>query len=313
MKTVEITFIDHNETPHVLCYTIYKTRLADRWLEILEQNQLCHDKYIHTALYNSNGTDFESLYAQLVATISQINEEYDILLPVFSKSNIDTAYLNLLHSMFEQWGDRIPELEAKNTHTKTLQNNFYNLNELIHMCEHALRNSHSRFPVMSATFDYYPQTIFAPIEPLDLLSVTDQYDWGQLYLGYNTLGKDWLSTCGDNDTDLLSRDAVRPQIRFAAESWLYFGSAQENPASTASRFESWYYSLPTELQSKVPINDLSAMVLGRFLIGEVIINDYFLKYELERSRWKIPNSSCKKQWNNNVFSTFKKITRIRIL
>lgn len=313
MKKVEITVIDHNEIPHVLSYKIYNTRLANRWLEIIEQNQLYANKYIHTALYNSNGADFEFLRLQLVDTISQINAEYDILLPAFANSNITANHLNLLHGMFEHWGDRIPELEAKNIHTATLQENFYKLNELIHMCEFSLRNQSSLFPTMSATLDYYPQTIFAPIDPLDLLSVTDQYAWGQLYLGYNTLGKDWLSTCQDNDIDLLSRDAVRPQQRFAAESWLYFGSSQSNPVASAARFESWYYSLPPELQANVPVGDLSAMVLGRFLIGEIIINEYFLKYQPNFDKWLIPNSSCKKQWNNEVFSTFKKITGLKIL
>jgi hypothetical protein len=55
------------------------------------------------------------------------------------------------------------------------------------------------------------------------------------------------------------------------------------------------------------------MVLGRFLIGEIIINEYFLKYQPDLDQWKIPNSACKKKWNNEVFSTFKQITGLKIL
>jgi hypothetical protein len=313
MKSIEITFIDHNETFHVLRYQLYNTRLANRWLEIIKQNQLCQDKYIHSTLYNFKGTDLESLLLQISDNIKEINKEYDILLPPINESNTYTDYLNLLHSMFEHWGDRIPELEAKDIHTETLQKNFYKLNVLIHMCEGAVLNQSITFPRMSATLDYYPQTIFLPIESLDLLSVTDQHSWGQLYLGYNTLGKDWLSTCGDNDIDLLNRETVRPQKRFAAESWCYFGPSEPNPLETAAQFESWYYSLPIELQAKVPIDNLSAMVLGRFLIGEVAINDYFLNYEPYQRNWRIPNSACKRKWNDEVFTTFKKITRVKIL
>jgi hypothetical protein len=66
-----------------------------------------------------------------------------------------------------------------------------------------------------------------------------------------------------------------------------------------------------ELQTKVPINDLNKLSLGRYLIGTVIIDDrYFLKYHNNASDWNSPNHPIKKKWNEEVFSTFKEIIKL---
>jgi hypothetical protein len=148
---------------------------------------------------------------------------------------------------------------------------------------------------------------------LDKLSIQSQYDWGQLFLGYNTLGKDWLTVCADNDLALVERESVKPQQRFAAETWFSFSALEYSELSTISYFEKWYYSLPAELKLKVPVENVSDLILGKFLIGKILIDEYFLKFEPNKSRWLLPNSECKKKWNADVFSTFKQIKEIRIL
>ena len=47
-------------------------------------------------------------------------------------------------------------------------------------------------------------------------------DWGWLYLGYNTLGKNWMSVSFDDDVDAVERNQIRPQRRFAAELFMNF-------------------------------------------------------------------------------------------
>jgi len=77
------------------------------------------------------------------------------------------------------------------------------------------------------------------------------------------------------------------------------------------QFESWYNKLPTNLQANVPIDDLNRLSLGRFQIGYIEINNaYFLKYHNNWNDWMSPNHPIKKQWNEEVFSTFRKIVKI---
>jgi len=313
MTRLAATFLDNVGNRHILQYKIYDTVLAKKWLDVIRENQKDTNKYIHTSLYNATGKDIPSIYQDLEDTILKINKEYDMLLPLYDMSVIGRKQLNKLHDLFENYGDRIPELESIRKHTKTLNLNFLNLNELIHKYEIALTNkSPHRFPYMAATMDYWPQTIFRNIEPLDKLSIQSHYEWGQLFLGYNTLGKDWLTACSDNDTDIIVRGAVRPQKRFAAESWFCFGSSNNTKFSEIINFERWYNLLPTNLKPKVPVENLSELVLGKFLVGEIIINEYFLHYDPEPTNWLLPKSEAKKKWNTDVFSTFTQIEKIRI-
>jgi len=78
------------------------------------------------------------------------------------------------------------------------------------------------------------------------------------------------------------------------------------------RFETFYNSLPDETKAKVPLDKLSEMALGRFILGEVIIDDEFLKFDSNIDNWKVPNSKTKQKWNEEVFSTFRKVVNIEI-
>jgi hypothetical protein len=163
---------------------------------------------------------------------------------------------------------------------------------------------------MSVIFDFYPQTEFESLLERDKLHLTSEFKWGDLYLGYNTLGKDWLKVCLDNDLEVIERDMVKPQIKFAAEAWLNFGPDNfEN--NNVNMFTNWYEGLPANLQKKVPVDNLNALSFGRFQIGRIVIDEYyFLKYHNNLSDWLSPNHPIKKKWNEEVFSTFRKIKKI---
>ena len=312
VANLKITFLDAHNQEHVLTYEIYDSGLGRKWLDILSQNQAFPEKYIHGTFYNVSSKDIPEIHAEIISTIKSINDVYHITLPLYEDySVLNKVQLNHLHFMFEEHGDRIPELEAKNLHRRETQLMFLRLNELIHTYESALQNSPGGFPNMTIMFDYYPQTIFRNIEPLDKLYIRNNFQWGELYLGYNTLGKDWLTAAGDNDLDLVSREQVMPQCRFAAEAWMCFRK-DEHVVSKSEFFEKWYNSLAPELQVKVPVNNFSDMVLGKFIVGEVIIDNYFLNFDPDLSKWKLPYSNTKHRWNIEVFATFKKILKIEI-
>jgi len=161
---------------------------------------------------------------------------------------------------------------------------------------------------MDALIDYYPAGVYVPLEEHDRLYLESDFKWGGLYLGYNTLGKDWLGVHGSNDLGVVVREQVRPQRRFAAENWIYFGRDYADFESV-DRFEKWYLNLPSNVQEKVPMHNMNHLSLGRLYIGSVIINDYFLKYNRNVDSWKIPNSTAKLQWSTEIFSTFTKVVK----
>jgi hypothetical protein len=304
-----IYFKDNKGLTHDIPVMVYKTDLAKRWAVGVMYNQRLDDKYIHSAFINRTYKDIAQIQQQLNDVAENINAEYDLALPVFENVNmLDETTLNEMHRQFEVYGTRINEdLIPSNS----LHDNFLLLNELIHAYEDILHGDHSRTPSMSVLVDYYPQTEFYPILERDKLHLTTQFMWGGVYLGYNTLGKDWLKVAYDNDLDVIKRGMVKPQTRFSAETWINFGADDWTNYNVAS-FERWYLTLPTELQALVPIDNLHDLSLGRYRIGQVLINkDYFLKYHPNKQDWLSYNHPIKKQWNEEVFSTFTEIIKIR--
>jgi hypothetical protein len=323
-----ITFADKNESLHRITFALYDSSLARRWQSLVEENIACHNSYIHSTLINKTFDNLPEILQELNDTARLINNAYDRVLPEFTNPNtLDQEVLNILHEEYEIYGDRLqsfidmgyfddPEKFTElynpqwpgNVQDFMLHNNFLRLNELIHILEEVVHTRDIEFPQMSALFDIYPQELHDTILEKDKLYLTNTFNWGRLYLGYNTLGKDWLEVSHHNDIDVIKRGQVRPQERFAAEAWINFTSDDiENHGNV--RFEKWCDSLPDDIQSSVPVNDLNKLCLGRFEIGNIRINNYFLKYDTF-DNWQSLNHRCKVEWNKNVFSTFTKIVDI---
>jgi hypothetical protein len=314
MLDAYIIFLDNHNNKHTIPVSIFDTDLGSRWSKLIIKNQkILSGKKIHSSFSNYTLKDINRILEELNTISKTINQKYDRLLPTFSNSTeIDTKILNDLHEEFEFYGTRIDELSLSLDFSQDLHNNFLLLNELIHVLEDLISSAtlNPRLPPMSVVFDFYPQTEFESLLEKDKLHLTSEFKWGDLYLGYNTLGKDWLKVCFDNDLEVIERDMVKPQIRFAAETWFNFGPDNfEN--NNVNRFINWYSGLPANLQQKVPIDNLNALSFGRYNIGKVEINDdYFLKYHPIKADWLSYNHPIKKKWNEEVFSSFRKIIKI---
>jgi hypothetical protein len=304
-----ITFEDTAGQHHRIPITVYPTNLAKRWVVKVMSNQHFKDKYLHSAFINQSYKNIDKLQSRLINTVKDINLEYDQQLPLFEGTSLfNETILNELHRHFEVVGGRIKEgLEP----SESLRKNFLLLNELIHTYEEVLHSKDLPISNMSVLIDYYRATEFEPIQERDKLHLTTQFMWGGVYLGYATLGKDWLNVAHDNDIDVIKRNMVRPQIRMSAETWVNFGQDDvEN--YTGYKFEQWYLQLSEDVKQLVPIDDLNKLSLGRYSIGRVLIDEeYFLKYHNNKHDWESYNHPIKGQWNNEVFSTFTNVTNIQ--
>jgi len=310
-----VVFQDKDNLEHKIPITIFDTSLGKRWAGLVIKNQkFFTDKKLHYTLSNYTLTDLERIYELLNTVSEKINKVYNRQLPIFSDTTtLDKKTLNYLHEEFEFYGTQVDALSRLPNFSTELHDNFLLLNELIHIVEDLVKindGTHRSIPTMSALFDYYPQTEFCEIDEIDKLHLNTDFRWGGIYLGYNTLGKDWIKISLDNDFDVINREMVKPQSRFSAETWMNFGSDDWSNHNTR-QFEKWYLCLPKELQAKVPVDNLNKLSLGRFAIGHVAVNgDYFLKYHDNINDWMTPDHPIKKKWNEEVFSTFRKIIKI---
>jgi hypothetical protein len=302
-----ITFENTNGRLHRIPIKVHDTDLAKRWVSKVKCNQHFKDKYLHSALINQSYKNIDKLHARLIDTVKNINLDYYLPQLPEEVKLFDEPMLNELHRYFEVFGSQVDNGLIP---SESLRKNFLMLNELIHTYEEVLHSKNLLIPNMSVLIDYYRSTEFEPIQERDKLHLTTQFMWGNVYLGYNTLGKDWLSVSHDNDLEVIRREMVKPQIRMSAETWINFSMDDVNNY-TLTAFQKWYALLPEDVKHLVPIDDLNKLSLGRYLIGQVLIDqEYFLKYHNRLEDWMSYNHPIKGKWNNEVFSTFTKVTSI---
>jgi hypothetical protein len=315
---LKIELEDKLGNAHVLNYHIYDTPLSKKWADITERNLANPDHSIHGVFNNLTNKDIPEIFSKLTSIITDINKEYDKKLPI--AESYDNKMLNYLHEEFEVFGGRLDEAPkkliysalGKRTWSETLKNNFFALNESIHACEDALMDTDNTWGPAGILYDLHPLGIHEPVTEEDKLYLRPDFYWGKLYLGYNTLGKDWLNVYKDNDIEVIDREMVKPQRRYAAETWLNFCKDQDF-IQKVTNFVKWCKSLPEHTQSKIPLNNINELTLGRFLIGELIIDDQFLKHDSVLRHWQTPGHPCKLKWNKTVLSTFRKVTKICLM
>ncbi len=302
-------------------YNLYNNNpVVDRWIQMTKQS-LGNKMEIKARITNNEFNNIGYLMEQINNVLVFINANYDKVLPTFTDfKELDNAILNYLHEEFEVYGDRIVELQKAEKWSKELHEKFLALNEFIHMIETAIHGSHHKFPNFSCLYDFLPAGLHEPVTEVDKLFLEDRFEWGGLYCGYNTLGKDYLSIAPENDWEVIARDEVRPQIRFAPETWMNFGPDMTN--TIRESFYEWYTTLAPDVQAKVPIDNMHKLSLGRYKLGRIIIDDSMKEIEPDIAKWFTPSGpsvawalgdeSCKTRWNREVFTQVNGIERIEI-
>jgi hypothetical protein len=311
MTTLVLTFLDTFDKTHKLRYYIHDHDLAVRWIAITQQNQAIPTSTLNARITNASYSQIGWVRQQLTDCLNSINSVYDQPLPLYPHiEELSATELNYLHEEFERYGDRHLQGEL-GTHNLAMHNDFLRLNELIHLHEDVLASRGSTNNMrMAMLWDYYPQGLHLPIEERDKLYLEADLKWGGLYLGYNTLGKDWMKVCQDNDIEVVERGQVRPQRRFAAEAWANFGPDGFH-GGTAQNMERWWKQLPAHLQAKVPIDNLNELTLGRFRIGTLLIDDEFIRrYGGTHEQYASHRHPIKSKWNGEVFATFTQLLEV---
>ena len=309
---------DNKGNVHALVYNIFNTPVAKKWIDIINDNIQAKNK-IKTNLQNMSVTDIDTLREKLDNCVSIINEHYDKQLPLHGDvAELNTEILNYLHEEFEVYGDRIEDLTITNPvdwWNTQLHDAFLQLNNYIHNYEDVMYiKEQGGFPHMAGLFDYLPAGDHSKLEDADYLYMTTDFRWGGIYLGYNTLGKDFLGVSKDNDMEVLDRDQVRPQKHFAAESWINFNSDAPSSPWNLIKWDAWYQGLTPEQQVKVPVDSRSQLGLGRIWVGNINLEVLPMRESIEPNleKWSIPNSEARSRWNTEVFSTFTDVHSIEI-
>lgn len=314
-RSIRYTLQKTDGTPVELYYSLYTNPLVDKWWRItrmaMERQMPTREIFINTSKKN-----VDRVMKKINNVLEFINKHYDKTLTIFTDMDeMDNDVLNYLHEEFEVYGDRIQELQGKDQWSYELHDHFLQLNEYIHTIETIMHSDQHKFPNYSLLYDFLPAKTFKTLTEVDKLFISDSIEWGGLYLGYNTLGKDYLSIAPENDWEVVDRDEARIQERFSTETWMNFGPSSDFGAKES--FWIWYNTLPKELQVKVPLGDPKKMSLGRYKLGQLQYYGSLVEYESNLDKWRVVPSTLydniHKKWNKDIFENMSKIESISLI
>jgi len=346
MKIAQFKFELEDGSPLVLTYNLQDNSLTPKWIECVNQRKKESKKPskietifkgskfpkdpLELKITNKTIDDLEGLMLKLNSIVNQINNYYDETLPLFNTTKeIDHTILNYLHEQFERYGARHSEIEAAGnyqTHFNTVGGNpdrypgnsfkiefhqlWLDLNQWIHITESAMIDE--GYPNFSCLIQYTPFIEQgARITPEDKLFLDHTPKWGQLYLGYNTLGKDYMHAYADDDKRVITNNQVKVQEWLSTEVWLNF--SKDELYAPHKEFELRFYNWWKSIEGNPPFVNVDELALGRYYLGEISFDDTFLDFHPVYEDWLVPNSDIRRAWNLTVFRKIVKATGVKII
>lgn len=199
----------------------------------------------NTVFYNGE-QDLKACVKALAETVRQINDVYESdlesanggKLDVPTMKNISFDLLNKLHFEFENFGERFKKGDAGvRGKIASVYGPFCQLNDQIHASEGALSNRHRTLEEAwwSLHCSFLPD-LYAELENSMYEEFTLDWDFGTMFMGYHTLGKDILAAFWNNDMDLFARDEIRPQRISSSEIFLFLGPQSRGHLENLNRW-----------------------------------------------------------------------------
>ena len=295
----------------VLVYTPLDIDIVDRWLGLIQdgidQNLKMSANY-QRILSKQDAIEYLEEFKE---NIKQVNLLHNIELPMLTTIEDllnNKSVLNELHEAFEKFGDSIDSTE--NYVKNVLHDRMIAFNTQIHNFEGIIRAWDNLNDIhCQGLVDFLPAGKHLDLKPEDYLLFSPNLNWGWMYLGYNTLGKHWLSVIDDDDIDVVKRGAVRPQARFAAEFSMHFCEDSRLPFSNQIKMYQWFTKNNLQKNYTKPLA-LNEVALGFIPIGR--LREWQTSgNEIIRAR-TIRTRAEKMQWNIDVWSKYDTITNIEI-
>jgi hypothetical protein len=219
--------------------------------------------------------------------VANINKLSDIKLT----TPVTQEQLNHLHNQFVWHG-------KNNMNSETWEA----INQMIHLLEDKLR--HDWMQDCNGSLGSYidPEPERITLKEEHKLWLTTEKRWGDLLLGYATLGKGWWEISQDND----NTDDLNLQKYIGSETWCIF-----QPETILYKdIENQFYSWAKDTSVPVPLDNLNQLAMGRYYLGKLIITDELLKFHNNTSDWYVPNHVCKYNWAKEVITKDSKIEKV---
>lgn len=242
-----------------LTYVLYDHPPACKFLQLLKEN--ITKPLVQETSFVLDNKDEEKLLEQMAELIDKLGLDKSLT-------------LNELHELVEQ-------ADPNDDYDK--------LNRLIHVYEQFLSNRD--VPRINSFFRFEGATT-TDLSNEDYLFFKMDRGYGDLCMGYNTLGKHWLEIAGRNEADKI--DSVVPQKHINCEGYMLYRPAYETPYTVTKHFVEWY-----KQHTYKPIT--LDMALGYIVVGKLVM-------PLE---WNNVHNQARDEWTY-FLSEYKNIVNVKI-
>jgi hypothetical protein len=266
----EIDFTNGSDV-ETLRYQIVDSPIADAWWNIVQgalsasDCQVSDNQWIHNAPNQSIDLLWKRM-KMLVDELNTIGRTPYLSMPAEFDSNIDhSKLLNYLHLQFHEFSEQ--KQNYTTDHTPLTE-----LNLIIHKIEAVLQEG-PRSCGFYLTWEHLPT---APgiihIEDMDWYQLwTTSKRFGDMTLGYHTIGKNIWMCYKDNDVSLVQDGMVRPQKTISSEVNLMFRSDNLNVSNNNINFLHMYKWMENNnLMQYIDMTKSYNRAIGQPLLGRLV-------------------------------------------
>ena len=152
--------------------------------------------------------------------------------------------LNVIHDRFEAFLMRVLRRSLLAVDHDASVLNLTHVNLLIHKIENFRRLQadlkHAPKEHLTCTFGYrFKNDKFIELEDADYDHFVTDFEFGDMFCGYNTTGKSFPHCMNDKDVELVAKRGVRPQRTYSTEGFFWFGPPIP-PGVEMARLRRWW-------------------------------------------------------------------------
>jgi hypothetical protein len=289
-------------------YKLFNNDLTDRWIQLVNH---CNDSNFklnstHTKIYSKK--EINDLFEEFVDVIELINTVIDNKLPDIKSLKYLAENKELLNYLHEQY-----EIYGETNDPPIINKPMLRFNDLIHSFESIIKNESCCFSVINTD---YQKTNIALLKPEDYFLFTPDIEWGYMYLGYNTLGKNWNTVADHNDIEVVQRNQVKPQKNFSSEFYINFNERKSYVKK--NNFYNWWVENDFSKTKKETFT-IEDFCFGFIPLGKIIyytINDELDKVSNSKLIYDIDpinTPEARLEWNKNIWSKQNFTTKIQLV
>jgi hypothetical protein len=302
-----------NDDKLILFFNLINTDLTSRWIKIIKNNIKDNNDFYFNYVKKLSEKELSDFFNNFQKNINFINQNYDkklndIVSIEYLKKNKNI--LNILHAEFENYNYRLNNIEKENDNCKKffynndLIENFSQLNINIHNFESLIKTNNSD---CSCLIYFKNDTYQEQLKLEDYFLFSSELKWGNIYLGYNTIGKNFLNCFLDNDIEKVKNKEINPQKKFSSEFYINFCDTY-NDVLNINNFDFYNWWIKNNISQYY-----SNLTIQEYSFGYIPIA-YLDGYKINDEKIiNIDKTINKDNWNNNVWNNFSEITKIEFI